>query len=120
MLKKNNSYTIPQLIDIFGGNAQSSMPFVNGKVPYCKFNPKINPEFPNTAWIEEGPMRKKGAYYLINNASKTPVFKKEGINNWVFQGYAFISDGTSSKKLNMINKNPPRNQVQIILKFDFK
>lgn len=120
MLKKNKSYTIPQIIKIFGGSAQPSMPFVNGTVPYCKFNPKINPEFPNTAWIEEGPFRKKGANFLIKCDSKIPIFKKEETNKWIFLGYAFISNGTTLKKLNTINKNPPRNKVQIILKFNFK
>ena len=120
MLKKNKNYTIPQLVKIFGGSAQPSMPFVSGRVPYCKFNPKINPEFPVTAWIEEGPVRKKGAEFLIECDTKVPVFKKEGVNSWVFIGYAFILDNTTSKKLDEINKNPPRNKVQIILKFNFK
>lgn len=119
MLKKNKFYTIPQLVKIFGGGAQPSMPFVKGKVPYCKFNPKINPEFPNTAWIEEGPIRKKGAEFLIKCRTKIPIFKKEKVNKWIFLGYALISNGTTSKKLNKINKNPPRNKIQTILKFNF-
>ena len=120
MLKKNKNYTIPRLVKIFGGSAQSSMPFVKGKVPYCKFNPKINPEFPNTAWIEEGPIRKRGAEFLIKCNTKIPVFKKIGINKWAFIGNAWVSDGTTLKGLKKINKNPPRNKVQIILKFNFK
>lgn len=119
MLKKNKSYTIPQLVNMFGGNAQPSMPFVNGKIPYCKFDPKINPEFPKVAWIEEGPIRKKGAEFLISCKHKVPVFKKERSNKWVFLGYASISNGTTTKKISHINKKPPRNKVQIILKFTF-
>jgi len=61
VLKKNKSYSIPQLVKIFGGGTQPSMSFVNSKVSYCKFNPKINPEFPHADWIEEGPIRRKGA-----------------------------------------------------------
>ena len=119
MLKKNKSYTIPQIIKIFGGSAQPSMPFVNDKVPYCKFDPKINPEFPDNAWIELGPMRKKGAEFLIQCGYKIPVFKKEGTNKWKFMGYAKILNGTTKKTLKLINKSPPRNKVQIILKFNF-
>jgi hypothetical protein len=119
MLKKNKIYSIPQLVKIFGGGAQPSMPFVNGKVPYCKFNPKINPEFPHTAWIEEGPLRRKGAEFLSTCKIKIPVFKKEATNKWIFLGYALISNGTTIKRLSAINKNPPRNKVQIILKFKF-
>lgn len=119
MLKKNKIYSIPQIVKIFGGSAQQSMPFVKGKVPYCKFNPKINPELPKSAWIEEGPIRKKGAEFLISCKHKVPVFKKERSNIWFFLGYASISNGTTTKKLSRINKKPPRNKVQIILKFTF-
>jgi len=50
---------------------------------------------------------------------KIPVFKKEDTNKWIFVGYAFISNGTTLKKLSIINNNPPRNKVQIIIKFKF-
>lgn len=119
MLKKNKSYSTFQLLKMFGGSAQPSMPFVNGKVPYCKFNPKINPNFPDEAWIEEGPMRRKGAEFLSACKIKIPVFKKEKTNTWTFIGFAIISNVTTIKKLSFINKNPPRNKVQIILKFEF-
>lgn len=96
------------------------MPFVNGKVPYCKFNPKLNPGFPNKAWIEIGPIRKKGANFLIKSKYKIPVFQKEGNNNWKFVGFAKISDATNLRELANINKKPPRAKVQIILKLNFK
>lgn len=119
MLLKNKEYRITDLLHIFGGNAQSSMPLVNGKVPYCKFNPKLNPNFPSNAWIEVGPIRKKGAVYLIKCKMKIPVFQKKAPNIWKYIGKAKISNITTFDELNIINKNPPRNKVQLILKFNF-
>lgn len=48
-LIKNKIYTAYELTEFFGGGVQPSMPFVNGRVPYCKFNPKLNPDFPAKA-----------------------------------------------------------------------
>jgi len=119
MLTKNKIYTTNDLIAIFGGNVQSSMPFVSGEVIYCKFNPKINPDFPNKAWIEVGPRRRKGALYLAQCNKRIPVFEKVHVNGWKYLGKALISDVTNEFELKKINKSPPRDKIQIILKFKF-
>jgi hypothetical protein len=119
MLIKNKCYTTRELLAMFGGNIQSSMPFVNGQVLYCKFDPRINPKFPKEAWIEIGPIRKKAAEYLIRSGVNLPLFKKIKSNQWEYLGKAWISDGSEKAALQGINKNPPRNKVQKILKFTF-
>ncbi len=119
MFEKNKIYSTKKLKDHFGGNVQSSMPIKGDQVLYCKFDPKINPNFPKEAWIEVGPIRKKGAELLIKQKNKIPVFKKLDANQWEYLGKAAISDGTSSSKLRSINKTPPRHPVQKILNFIF-
>ncbi len=120
MFKINEIYTSKQLIKEFGGNIRASMPFVKGKVPYCKFNPKINPEFPDKAWIEVGPRRRKGAEYLIDCHLRIPVFEKVKTNHWKFLGEAFITDITRLNEVRKINSNPPRDKIQLIIKFTYK
>ncbi|MGQ3888466.1 hypothetical protein ACQUW5_05470 [Legionella sp. CNM-1927-20] len=119
MLRENTIYTSTELLKLFGGNLQSSMPLVKGRVLYCKFNPRINPNFPEEAWIEEGPYRKKSAHYLINCNLEVPIFKKIKSNNWQYVGKATISDSSDTNRIKNINVSPPRNPVQIILKLHF-
>ncbi len=119
MLKKNMVYTTRQIKTKFGGSIVPSMPFVNGTVPYCKFNPQINKQFPKEAWIEVGPLRLKGAIYLIQSSKKIPVFEKVSGGKWIYLGKASVTDGTTSKRLNQINQNPPRGIVQKILILTF-
>lgn len=118
-LEKYGIYSTIELLKTFGGNIQSSMPIKNGVVLYCKFNPKINPNFPDEAWIEEGPIRKGAASYLGTCDSAIPIFKKIKTNNWQYLGKAKITDISDEKKIKQINKNPPRDLVQIILKLNF-
>ena len=119
MFEKNKIYSTKKLKDHFGGNIQSSMPIKNGNVLYCKFDSKIYPEFPDEAWIEVGPLRKKAAEIIIRQKISIPVFKKKSTNQWEYLGKASITNGTNNTKLNYINKSPPRSSVQIILKFNF-
>lgn len=95
------------------------MPLICGKVLYCKFNKKINHDFPRTAWIEIGPLRKKGAIYLTKCKLQIPVFEKIKSNQWKYLGKALISDATNQKELDRLNKNPPREKIQMILRFKF-
>lgn len=119
-LIKNNVYTVSNLITMYGGNPQCSMPFVNKSVRYCKFNPKINGRFPNEVWIEEGPIRERGAEYLINCSKAIPVFKKLAVNAWEYLGEAYFKDITTQSKLDIINANPPRDNIKFILQLEFK
>lgn len=119
-LTKNSTYSSSELIKIFGGNIQSSMPLTKGIVLYCKFNPKINPNFPQEAWIEEGPYRKRAACYLINCQQEIPIFKKIKPNNWQYIGHAIISEDYDINRIKNINKSPPRAPIQTILKLTFK
>ncbi|MBX9585744.1 MAG: hypothetical protein K2X50_00655 [Gammaproteobacteria bacterium] len=116
-LIKNKIYTSQYLKDMYGGNFRCSMPLVNGIVEYCKFDPKINLNFPAEAWIEVGPLRRKSAVSLLRSKIKIPIFEKISTNQWKFIGKARISDGTTNEALKYINKNPPREEVQFILKF---
>lgn len=119
MLKKNSIYSSKDLLGKFGGSIQPSMPIVGGKVPYCKFDPKINRNFPAEAWIEIGPMRKKGAELMIGSEIKIPVFEKIAIGQWKYLGEAKVTDVSTSKRLAKINQDPPREKVQKILKLKF-
>lgn len=119
MLKENEVYSIDQLKNLFGGNMQSSMPIKNGKVTHCKFNPKINPKFPNEVWIEIGPIRKKGANYLANTNTKIPVFEKLKANKWKYIGKASFVKKSTPSYLKCINTKPPRDEVQIVLEIRF-
>lgn len=121
-LRIGTIFSSNDLLQRFGGNIRPSMPIINGVVPYCKFDPKVNPSFlvdPREAWIEVGPGRKKGAEMLINSGEKIPVFEKVTTGCWRYLGNAKIQDVTTSQKLNLINRNPPRDPVQKILKFVF-
>lgn len=119
-LIKGKIYSSKDLFKTFGGNIQSSMPFVNKKVPYCKFSKKINPQFPDEAWIEIGPMRKKGVEYLTNCKSSIPVFEKVKTNSWKYLGKASISEISDKNRIKIINDKPPRQKIQSIIKFNFK
>lgn len=115
MLKKNHVYSSKYLLENFGGNIQASMPIVNGAVPYCKFDPKINHKFPTEVWIEVGPIRKKGTELMLETDKKIPVFQKLATNQWKYLGEAVVSDLTTPKKLQQLNKAPPRDKIQKIL-----
>ena len=118
-LSKNKIYSTTFFKQNYGGNVQCSMPIVNGTVPYCKFDPKINWNFPNEAWIEDGPIRYKSAMILAEQTNPIPVFKKIERNKWAYIGLASVHIRRSERYKDQLNIKPPRNKIQIILVFNF-
>jgi hypothetical protein len=110
MFKKDQIYSTNEIVNEWGGNVNYSMPLVNGAVPYCKFKPKLNPNFilKNEIWVEQGPMREKGANILLSSATKIPVFEKIKTGSWRYKGKFVFKKINDKKRLNQINKNPPR------------
>ena len=118
MFKKGDVYSTDTIVGKFGGSKVYSMPIVGGQVPYCKFTPKINPNFESNheVWIEEGPILEKGADLLAKASEKVHVFKKLGTGQWEFLGMFNFKKVHDQAKLQRINKNPPRKRVACILK----
>lgn len=119
--KKNKVYNTEFIKSYFGGNIQCSMPIIGGKVPYCKFDPKINNALilSNEVWVEVGPIRAKASELLVSQNMAVPIFYKLGVNKWKYVGDAEATDISSLKQISSINKNPPRDKVQKILKLKF-
>lgn len=105
----------------YGGNAQYSLPLVDGDVPYFKFHSKINPDFAtkHEVWIEQGLRREQGAQIISRKNECVPVFEFVRTGLWRYLGDARFDDISSALKLNKINSNPPREPVAVILKLRF-
>ena len=77
MFKIGHYYTRKEIYDVCGGEIQSYLPQVNGKIVCGCFTRKYNPNTPNEVFVGKPPKVQKKAKMLSQQGNSIPVFIKD-------------------------------------------
>lgn len=86
MFTFGRGYTRREIHNVVGGNMQSLLPTVNGRVVCVCLTKKMNPDGPEILLIGDKPKVVGAAQVFINQDRPIPVFIKENSNNWEYIG----------------------------------
>jgi hypothetical protein len=86
MFKLNSMCTRMQIHNLIGGEIQSYLPHVDGKVVCGCFDTSANPKAPNEILVGAGPNVEKYANVFAEQAEAIPIFMKQASNQWEYIG----------------------------------
>jgi len=93
MFVERNFYTRDQIHDQLGGEKQTYLPMLDGKVVCVCLTKEDNPKAPEVVLVGgEGKTIVKRAEILSNQVNSIPVFMKDCSNSWRCEGY-YVADG---------------------------
>ena len=80
------NYTRDAIHAALGGNKQSYLPTVGGRVVCGAFTRHLNPEVPSVVLAGHGPMIERSAEIFARQSTAGPVFVKTRVNAWEYVG----------------------------------
>lgn len=86
MFDVGREYTRDEIYDIVGGSKQSYLPTKNGKVVAACVTHKMNPRAPREILCGRGPKIEAAGALLAQQLGPIPVFLKQDVNRWEYQG----------------------------------
>ncbi len=95
-------YTRIAIHQSLGGSIQSYLPTFDGKVVCACLSEALNPRAPEVVLVGSGKDVVGTAEVLGNQTDPIPVFMKEGVNSWRYEGMyvsgGFKTDATTIQK----------------------
>ena len=89
-------YNRSQIHAELGGNTQSYLPFVGGKVVCACLTTKLNPGAPRIILVGRGRDIERAGQLLSRQAVPIPVFIKQTKNRWTYRGLWRVRDSSQS------------------------
>lgn len=80
------SYTRQAIHDRVGGNLQTFLPELNGKIVAACLTPELNPDAPHVILVGGGPDIYRRGEMLSRQSDPVPVFLKFGADDWRYAG----------------------------------
>ncbi len=94
---ERNFYTRQHIHEKLGGGIQSYLPTLNGNVVCACLSRTLNPRAPDVILVGSGTNVFKTAEILSRQTGPVPVFIKEAVNSWRYEGlYAVDAFKTDS------------------------
>jgi hypothetical protein len=86
MFKNGRRYTRREIGARVGGDLQSYLPNVGGRVAAACLDPNLNPDAPAVILPGIGPRIEGAADLLLAQGAPVPTFLKRGTNEWEYVG----------------------------------
>lgn len=98
MFTIGESYTREQIHTTVGGSKRICLPYKNQSVTCACLTREMNPDAPRIILAGGGSNVERSLTWLTEQADGIPVFIKESVNNWIYQGRFRVKKCVANKK----------------------
>jgi hypothetical protein len=120
-MKKGKSYTRREISDILGGDPQSYLPHVDGRVVCACLKQSMNPGIPDTILVGNRPNVIRYARAFSEQIEFIPVFIKKKPNDWLYAGdYRVKSITEDHDEISALAREACREGISMVLRLERK
>jgi len=98
MFTIGQGYTRAEIHKKVGGSTLVCLPAKNQQVTCICITKEMNPDAPYIILAGKGSTTARSVGWLVEQETELPVFIKESINNWVYQGQFKVKKCVTGKK----------------------